>query len=539
MLSRFSIRTRIAVLGGLAVVFVAASAGMGLAGSAVLSGQLDAAGTSLEAIRNQGTADMMHDAIRSDVLAMFLATTGNELGVEAGAVMKDFSEHKDEFLARVAANEQLPLSAEEQAALAALKPDIDAYLKEGEAAMRMFAAGQHEKAVFDAFVARFDVLEESMGHFSDLLEARAERERKAAQLAEHWTEALMHVALWGGSLLILLLAWVLGRSITRPLAQLRTFMGELGTDLSRRVEVRGRDEVAEIASAVNAMLGALGQLVVAVRSSASDLHQAASALAGYAEGLHQSAEASSDKVADGAHQAEDMAHSVAEVTELVAESDDSLKRAAQLAQASSGQMESVVQCNRKLSDDTGRTAEKIEALAASAREIDQITGVIRDIAEQTNLLALNAAIEAARAGESGRGFAVVADEVRKLAERTSSSTRHITGVTDGIREGTQAAVTSVQSVREQVALTERTLEEARTAQQDIVDRAFRLTQQSQRIADASSVQGQNAKRVADTMGAVHGALADNLAAFEALRETAGQLRTLSDTLASRIGRYQV
>ena len=97
----------------------------------------------------------------------------------------------------------------------------------------------------------------------------------------------------------------------------------------------------------------------------------------------------------------------------------------------------------KIKDSSEETVSIIQNLGGKIGEIGKILEVIDDVAEQTNLLALNAAIEAARAGEQGRGFAVVADEVRKLAERTAASTREITGLIEGVRDGARDAIGSM------------------------------------------------------------------------------------------------
>ncbi|MCW2245000.1 methyl-accepting chemotaxis protein [Azospirillum fermentarium] len=143
--------------------------------------------------------------------------------------------------------------------------------------------------------------------------------------------------------------------------------------------------------------------------------------------------------------AEELAASVAAITE-------SMNRSREASDSAFTQAEAAGEATRRLAD--------------AAQSMGGIVGLIQSIAGQINLLALNATIESARAGEAGRGFAVVANEVKNLANQAATATEQISreieavqsiagnvvGALDGIR-------TSIDTVKDYVTDTASAMEE--------------------------------------------------------------------------------
>jgi methyl-accepting chemotaxis protein len=293
-----------------------------------------------------------------------------------------------------------------------------------------------------------------------------------------------------------LLAWLLTRSIVTPLNRaVQAAQTIAGGNLTKVIEVDGKDEPARLLEALAAMQTNLRKTIEQIAGSATQLGAAAEELSAVTEEASRGLQQQNNEIEQAATAVNEMTAAVEEVARNAVSTSEASNQSTHAAREGRDQVVKTVDAIQTMTHDVQNTAHMIEGLAAQGRDIGKVLDVIRAIAEQTNLLALNAAIEAARAGEAGRGFAVVADEVRALAHRTAQSTQEIEKMVAGIQNGTGEAVSSMQQSNQR---TQTTLEMARAAGvalEQITQSIHQINERNLVIASASEEQAQVSREV--------------------------------------------
>ena len=393
----------------------------------------------------------------------------------------------------------LPAEAEERALYQAFATTLDNYLQAQNQMMDLSRQGKVEE-MRTLINTKIKEGTDQMGEqLNKLIAINAAGAKVAStQAGEHYDSAITGIIIVAviAALATVLLALLLTRSIVTPLNRAVLVAQTIADgNLSKAIEVDGKDEATQLLQALATMQTNLRKTIEQIAGSATQLGAAAEELSAVTEEASRGLQQQNNEIEQAATAVNEMTAAVEEVARNAVSTSEASNQSTQAAREGRDQVVKTVDAIQTMTHDVQSTAQMIEGLAAQGRDIGKVLDVIRAIAERSNLLALNAAIEAARAGEAGRGFAVVADEVRALAHRTAQSTQEIEKMVAGIQNGTGEAVSSMQQSNQR---TQTTLEMARAAGvalEQITQSIHQINERNLVIASASEEQAQVSREV--------------------------------------------
>ncbi len=365
--------------------------------------------------------------------------------------------------------------------------------------------------------------------------------------------AILGIAVISGGI-----AWMIGRSISKPLALLGARMQDLADGkLESAIPGVGRgDEVGKMAAtvqifkdnavrmrelekseaetqaraaserrtamenlagdferSVNGIVRSVSTAAAGMQTTAQSMTSTASDASARASNVSAASQNASNNVGTVAAAAEELSSSVTEISRQVARSSE---------------------ISSKAVGDAERTNATVQVLSTGAEKIGEVVKLIHSIAAQTNLLALNATIEAARAGESGRGFAVVASEVKALANQTAKATEEISGQVAAMQQSTSDAVSAINGITQTIAQMSEITTGIATAIEQQGEATREIARNIQSVATGSSEINSHIGGVTTAAEATGKAASDVLSNARELDNQSGMLRSAVDGFLTKV-----
>jgi len=299
----------------------------------------------------------------------------------------------------------------------------------------------------------------------------------------------------------LVAAFYFARSISRPVQQLNAAAGALAEgDLSVQLpEIRGDDEIAQLARSFARMTEKLTSLVSDVQRSSVMVSSAITEVAATTRQQQATANEVAATTTEIGATSREISATSRELAQTVSHVSAGAQQAAALADDGRSSLGRMDETMRRVSDAAGGINARLTVLNEKAANIGSVVTTIAKVADQTNLLSLNAAIEAEKAGEYGRGFAVVATEIRRLADQTAMATVDIEQLVKEIQSAVTAGVMGMDKFSEEVRRGVSEVEKVAGQLAQIIQNVEAITPRIGSVSEGMQAQSTGAEQISQAL----------------------------------------
>ena len=505
-------RNQILFLGLLGLLMACLVGGISLFNTHRLTLAIDESHRMGVALEHSQEADMMHDAIRGDVLMALLGGL-NKDAAQLGEAEKGLAEHAATFNKAMSSLQGLVDTAELKAAVAATLPLVAKYTASAAELQKLAASDAvAAQAAAPEFQKVFGELEKQMATQGELIGKHVKDVNDEAVAEASASRLEIGATLLVASVVLLLAGLWLARRLTAPMNHAVGVADQLAQgNLAVPIEPSGNEETLKLLTAMARMQGSFAGIVRGVQVNAESVALASAEIAQGNQDLSSRTEQQASSLQETAASMEELGSKVSQNAQSAAQANQ-LARSASSVAVRGGEVVSQV-------------VDTMKGINESSRKISDIIQVIDGIAFQTNILALNAAVEAARAGEQGRGFAVVASEVRSLAGRSAEAAKEIK--------------TLINASVERVAFGTALVDQAGVTMTEVVTSIKRVTDIMGEISAASSEQSAGVAQVGQAVMLMDQATQQNAALVEQMAAAAGSLKSQAQELVHTVAQFKL
>jgi methyl-accepting chemotaxis protein WspA len=338
-----------------------------------------------------------------------------------------------------------------------------------------------------------------------------------------------------------LLGWWTARNIVQRAEVLIEKVNGLAsgaTDLTARIPVESKDELAQLAVGINAVLARIQGIVAKVRDSSLELLSTASQIAATARGQENTVQGLSSSTAQVAAAVREISATSKELSSTMSEVNDRSSQAAGLAAAGRSRLGGMEQTMSQLVESTASISSKLATIREKADSINVVVTTITKVADQTNLLSINAAIEAEKAGEYGRGFLVVAREIRRLADQTAVATLDIENMVRTMQEAVSTGVMQMDKFSDEVRGGVAKVAEINGQTGQIIDQVHGLTERFHQVNEGMRNQAIGASQINEAMVSMTDNIRQTASALEEFNQATEHLRCSVEELNAEIAQFK-